>query len=435
MPPDSTEGEEQRISTDGETIRKWADRHDAVPIRGSSDGTLDLVHESRVGTEHERLGWGTFYDELDHEDYAVTYRVDGSEASFEVMTHNRAISRSDIEDKQIRDRLVAGETVTSTIQETSAVETPVIEEATVESELVRREIIDEELLDVDLVRRTCTDFVIVSSDDFVDADTFDHDRYFASLEASRDESTQPDDESNVDPSLPYTTRDKYQTRLDIREAWIPSREVTERFTVESRITGTNIAEAETLEDYDLDVTGLQRSIIEQGMLDIEHDPDEAMRDFEIESELDAGDQVRTSFTRTTVVEDEVIDEIRVYADVDNADFAEMKFTASDHVVSEEATETMRPDAEGASLTSDDIGKDVVDATGSQLGTVVDITDGGQAAYVDPHSSAVERVTSALGWGDDDGELEIYPAQFARVTQAEIQLKEHERLAEHREDTN
>ena len=113
----------------------------------------------------------------------------------------------------------------------------------------------------------------------------------------------------------------------------------------------------------------------------------------------------------------------------------MKFTASDHVVSEEATETMRPDAEGASLTSDDIGKDVVDATGSQLGTVVDITDGGQAAYVDPHSSAVERVTSALGRGDDGGELEIYPGQFARVTQAEIQLKEHERLAEHRKDTN
>lgn len=331
---------EQHISTDIETIRRWADRHHAVPVRGTADGTLDLVHESRVDPEHEQLDWHTFYDELEGETQAVSYRVDGLEPP-NVITREQALSRSDTEDKQIRDWLVSGETVTGTMQETSVGETPLTEEATIESKLVGREVIHEELLDVDLVSRTCTDFTIVSTDDFVDADTFDRERYFASLKRARDERTQPDDESSIEPSLPYTTMDNYQARIDIREVWRPSREVTERFTVESRIIGTDVAEAETIEEYDLDATGLQRVILEQGMLDVEHDPEDVMRDFEVESELREGDRIYTHFTRTIVVEDEVIDQVRAYADIDRAEFAEMDFTASDHVVSEDAIKTTR----------------------------------------------------------------------------------------------
>lgn len=265
---------------------------------------------------------------------------------------------------------------------------------------------------------------------------FDHDRYFAWLEASRDGSTQPTDgESSVDPTLPYTTEDNYKTRIDVREVWRPSREITERFTVESRITGTDLSEAETLEAHSVDVDGLQRSIVEQGMLDAEHGPDEVMRDFEVESELGTGDRIHTHFTRTSVVEDEVVDRIRAYADVVRADLTEMEtdFTAVDHVVSEEATETMRSEPEDVSLTSADVGKDVVDATGETVGTVEDVTDGGRTAHVDPHSSVTEDVMSTLNWGDEDGgETEIYAGQLAAVTDEAIQLKEHEQLAEHRE---
>lgn len=294
MATDSAYRREQHISTDRETIRKWADRHNAVPVQGVSDGTLDLVHEARVGPEHERIGWDTFYEELDSGTHAVSYRVDGLETP-EVMTQEQAVSRRDTEDKQIRDRLVAGETVSNTIKETSPVETPVTGEATVTSQLINREVISENLLNVDLVERTCTDFAIVSHDDFVDADTFDRDRYFASLRASRNENTQPDSVSSLEASLPYTAKDNYQARMDIKEAWIPSREVTERFTVESHVTETGVAEAQTLDEYDIDVTELQRSIIEQGILGVEHDADEPMRDFEIESELGEG----TEFTPTS----------------------------------------------------------------------------------------------------------------------------------------
>ncbi len=131
---------EQHISRDKETIQKWADRHNAVSVRTSSDGSLNLIHESKVAAEHERLDWDTFYAELEDENHAVSYHGDGIEIP-EVITQDKAISQSDVDDKQIRNRLVAGETVTNTIHETSAVETPVIEEATVESELVSREII------------------------------------------------------------------------------------------------------------------------------------------------------------------------------------------------------------------------------------------------------------------------------------------------------
>ena len=354
MPPDSPHAGEQHISMNKETIRRWADRHEAVPVRGSSDGHLDLVHEARVGAEHERLGWDTFYDELDSGDHAVSYRLDGREASFEVMTHERVVSRSDVEDERIRTRLVEGETVTSTVRETSAAGTGIIKEATVESELVGREIVREELIGVDLVERTCTEFSIVSTDEFVDAETFDHDRYFAQLEASRDESTRSaGGESSVEPSLPYTTEDDYKIRIDVREVWKPSREVTERLTVESRITGTDVAAAETLEDHGVEVNGLQRSIVEQGVLDVEHEPDEVMSDFEVESELDGGDRVYTHFTRTSVVEDEVVSQIRSYADIVRADLTEMEtdLTVADHVVGEEADEAEGVGPGDTSLTS------------------------------------------------------------------------------------
>lgn len=432
MSANSTGVAEQHISTDRETIRNWADRHNAVPMRRSSDESLALVPRDKIGAEHRRLGWDTFCDELESENHAIFYDEEASEDPFEVLTHEQAVSRSEVETEQIRDRLIDGETVTSTVQETKVVETVVTEEARLESELVGRKIIDEELLDVELEKRTCTGFSIVSSDTVGDADTFDHGRYFDSLEASRTEHAQVGDQSAGERSLPYTATNKYQTQIDIREVWTASRKNTERFTVKSHITGTDVAGAETIEDYGVDVEGLHRSIVEQGMLDVQNNPDEVLREFEVESELEQGDQIHTHFTRTSVVEDKVIDQIRARGDIDHVEFAEMDFAPAEHVVSEEATETMSIEAERVSLTSDDIGKDVVDATGTDVGTVQKITDSGQTAYVEPHSSITERIVSALGWNDgEESEMEIYVGQFARVTQDEIRLKEYEHLAEHR----
>ena len=434
---DLTPAAEQHISTDRETIRQWAHRHDAAPVRRRSDSSLALVSAADVGAEHDRLDWDTFYDELDSGNRVVLYHEDASETPLEVVTHEQASSRSDIEAAKIRNRLVEGETVTSTVQETTVVQTAVLEEATLESELVGREIVDEDLLDVELVERTVTDCNIVSSADSVAAETFDHGRYFASLEASRDGSTRRIERSHADSrSRTWVATDTESSHLDtaeidVREVWMASRELTERFTVESRITGTDVTDPETVDDYDLDVEGLQRSVIEQGMLDVGDDPDRVTREFEIESELDEGDRIHTHFTRTSAVEDRVIDRTRAHADITGTDLAEMDFAAADHVASEEATETMGLESEGVSLTATDTGKDVVDATGHTVGTLDNVTDDGQTAHVETHPSISEEITSALGWNDDH-EMEIYAGQVARVTHEEVRLKEYEQLAEHRE---
>ncbi|PSP33756.1 hypothetical protein BRC64_02765 [Halobacteriales archaeon QH_10_67_22] len=435
MVTSSADPKDRHISTDKETIREWADSHNAVPVRRDSDGSLDFVHEYRVSAKHRRLDWDTFNDELEQKGGAVSYRVDGL-GTPEVVTHEQVVDRSDIEDKRIRDRLVAGETVTTTIRETSAVETPVVEEATVESELTDREVVHEELLATDFVDRT---FTVVSSDDPPDADMFDHDRYVASLEASGSERARQlerqDSEENNRSWVATSTKSplKGGAEVYIRHVWEVTRKVTERFTVESRITGTDVTEAETLEDYDLDVTGLQRSIIEQGMLDTDGEPGEATRDFEIESELAEGNRVHTHFKRTSVVKDEVVDQARAsFADIERVEPVGMDFINSRRVVSEETTETLRPEAGGMVLTNEDVGKDIVDFNENTVGTIESITDGGQTAYVEPHSSITDRVTSALGWDDDDSrEMEVYVGQFADVTREEIRLKEHEQLAENR----
>lgn len=436
---DLTPAAEQHISTDRETIRQWAHRHDAAPVRRSSDRSLDLVSTAGVGAEHDRLDWDTFYDGLDSENRVVLYTEDAGETPLEVVTHEQASSRSDIEARQIRDRLVESGTVTSTTQETTAVQTAVLEEATLESELVGREIVDEDLRDVELVERTVTDCNIVPPADSVTAETFDHGRYFASLESSRDESTRRIERSHADSgSRTWVATDTESSLLntaeiDVREVWIASRELTERFTVESRVIGTDATDPETVEEYDLDVERLQRSVVEQGVLDVGNDPDRVMREFEIESEPGEGDRVHTHFTRTSVVEDRVIDRTRAHATIDSTDLAEMDFAAADHVVSEEATETMGLESGGVSLAAADVGKDIVDATGNTVGTLDRVTDGGQTAHVETHSSLTDSIMSALDWSDeDDHEMEIYAGQVTRVTHEEVRLKRYEQLAEHRE---
>jgi len=53
------------------------------------------------------------------------------------------------------------------------------------------------------------------------------------------------------------------------------------------------------------------------------------------------------------------------------------------------------------LTDDDEGKTVVDATGRRLGLVTKVVD--DTAYVDPQPGLAEKLKAAVGWGDADAE--------------------------------
>lgn len=65
---------EGRVSSDRETIRSWADRHAAVPVRETGTGTgegVRFVPERDVGESHERIEWEAFFTELETGDRVV----------------------------------------------------------------------------------------------------------------------------------------------------------------------------------------------------------------------------------------------------------------------------------------------------------------------------------------------------------------------------
>jgi sporulation protein YlmC with PRC-barrel domain len=50
-------------------------------------------------------------------------------------------------------------------------------------------------------------------------------------------------------------------------------------------------------------------------------------------------------------------------------------------------------------TDDDVGKEVVNTHGDELGMVVDVES--NQMYVDPHASLTDKIRTALGWSDHD----------------------------------
>lgn len=72
------------------------------------------------------------------------------------------------------------------------------------------------------------------------------------------------------------------------------------------------------------------------------------------------------------------------------------------------------------FTKEDVGKQVVDASGTQVGQVVD-TRGG-TAYVDPNPDMVDTIRTKLGWGNLDEDA--YPLDgndVEEVTDSKVQL--------------
>ncbi|WP_224332772.1 PRC-barrel domain containing protein [Haloprofundus halobius] len=74
------------------------------------------------------------------------------------------------------------------------------------------------------------------------------------------------------------------------------------------------------------------------------------------------------------------------------------------------------------FTDSDEGKRVVDASGAEVGRVVDVRHG--TAYVDPDPSVFETLKAKLGWEDADEASDAYPIQTAEVqevTDDEVRL--------------
>ncbi|WP_225335229.1 hypothetical protein [Halomicrobium urmianum] len=527
---DDDYAEERRISRDRNTIRDWSDQHGYVPVRHRDRDDVTLVSEDRMEEDHERLDWDDFHSHLDEEERVVTHD-EAADEPLEVTDHTTAADQVGIEREELQNRLLEGEVVTTQIEETTVVETVVVEEASLESELIDTEIVDDQIADVELLERTCTGCDVVESGRMENEDWFDRDRFLTSLRDSRDyesrtlvdddtmrtsgttddeamgtsgtmdddtmrtsdtmddeamatdETTDDDvvetdettttgttatdlEESRVEREFPY------DVELDVQESWAVQREITERYTVESRIADTHVSEADTIEDHDIDIEGLQRSIVEQGLIGQaeERDPDEILSQCQIRSEYREGDTVHTQFERTRLVEDEVADEMRVYADATAADLQAMDVafeeervtdtTEDTAMTTETETETESVDEVGSdpddvemddtadsdvesmgtestgrtagamTLSEGDVGKEVVDATGATVGEVTRVTADGNEMFVDAHHGIGDRIKSALNWGSqDDEDYAIYASQVEDVDDDRIRLKGHEELDE------
>ncbi|MDL5360806.1 PRC-barrel domain containing protein [Halalkalicoccus sp. NIPERK01] len=75
----------------------------------------------------------------------------------------------------------------------------------------------------------------------------------------------------------------------------------------------------------------------------------------------------------------------------------------------------------AQLTSEDEGKDVVDANGEKIGVVQSVRAG--TAYVNPDPGVTDEIKSTLGWGDaDEDTYALDDHRIEAVTDREIQIR-------------
>ncbi len=491
--------EERRISRDRNTIRDWGDEHGYVPVRHRDRDDVTLVSEDRIEEDHERLDWDDFHSHLDEQDRVVTHRGETADETLEVTDHDTVASEMDLDRDEMQDRLIEGETITTEIKETTVVETVVVEEASIESELIDTEVVGEEVVDIELLNRECQGCDLVAGDTLSDRDWFDEDRYRGSLGGTRDGMTgtvgagttgttdldrdeevtettgttdldRDDEMTETAGTTEYTREDAelefpYDVEVDVEEAWAVEREITERFTVESRIADTDVTEADSIRDQNIDFEGLQREIINQGLIDTDpdRDADEVLAHYDVETEFTEGDAVHTHFERSRRVEDDVVDTMHVYAEPERADLASMdvaieeeeltdvteETTATTTEVEETDVETTEVETEDVdevgtdtddvvveevSLSEADVGKQVVDATGATVGEVTRVTADGNEMFVDAHHGIGDRIKSALNWGSqDDEDYAIYASQVEDVDDDRIRLKGHEELDEVHDD--
>ncbi|WP_290815588.1 hypothetical protein [Halovivax sp.] len=453
---DIGEGNAGRISTDRETIRGWADDHQAVPVRRTGADESERFHvvgESEMGESHERVEWDDFFDRLDEGDHVVVYHGGEATEPFEVTRRDEVLSRSALDQEELEERLIEGETVTSEVRETTVVESVIVEEATVESELVGSEVVDQRVLDVELIERECTGCRLVAEGDHDRRELFDETRYFESVggesgrgtvESGRSDADAAAAETGTDATvgeIEFTDDQPYYAELDVEEAWSVTREFLERFTVESRVAGTEVAETDTVEDRDIDVEGLHRSIAQSELLDVDLTSDEVLTECEIQTEFAEDDRIQTQFDRERVVEEEVVDRKRLRADVTGGELLGMETIHSQQLAAETGDRGTSGDVEGetvgtdtgggagrATLTDDEIGKTVVDATGTEIGMITDVDDRGEVMHVDAHPGIAERIKSVLGWGDaDDDDYPVGADQIDRVDDDRVELKGTEEL--------
>ncbi|MFD1588362.1 hypothetical protein ACFR9U_15375 [Halorientalis brevis] len=409
---------ESQITTDRQTIESWAEDANVVPARRKGEerpSNLVLVEESNVGGMHETVSWDEFFSTMEDQNMVV---VAHEGDRFEVLDHDEAMGRATVESDELKQALVEGEVVTSTITETTVIERTVVEEAEIESQIADRDQVESSIQNAELLTRD------VESCDVTDRG------------AERHESIEYE---QFEPGTTLT--DEFDVEVIVNESWDLTREVLERLTIESQIVDTEATETDTVEadeiESTIDIEGVQQTILESELIDTEATTSEVIESGSIHTEFGEGDVFETELMERKTIEEElslqkefsgtITDGETVSAetisretiesaivDEEGATLGMEEATTREEAVVEEETEMGDTGAEEGRLvpTQDEEGKSVVDATGEEVGLVVEVEN--ETMFVDPHPSITDKIKTALDWGGHNEDA--YPVTASQVSQ-------------------
>ena len=428
----------RRLTTDRETIRRWAEEHDVVPIRTTEMETTveDSSNPYWLRTETERtetmetLSWDEFFQVVDENDLVIVLHEENSDRPLEVIDRDQAVDHVPLEASELEERLFAGETVTSEVTETTVVERTIVEQATIESEIIDTEVLDSRVVDVELRSRE------FGGCDVIDQEVFDD------IDRSRFENG-----DQLTGGLQEELPRPVGVEVVVDEEWSVTRELLERATIESRIVDVDVTETDEVEsetvDSSIEIESVQQALLQSDVIETEVDPEDVIGSETVESHFHEDDVIRTQLNRRRILEDEVTERKVVRGNLTESEVLEAEIRAStptetafvDGESLEDAAtlggvtthDTDPAEAETETgvdvrtrVTDDDEGKPVVDPEGNPVGMVEEVDAG--KAYVDPEPGLVDRIKARLGWGDADEEDYLLTEEhIEQITDDEIEL--------------
>lgn len=446
---DRQERYESNITTDHDRIRRWADERNVQPAyqedAAADKSSYQFVREGEAGEGYREHEWDEFFDRFDAENRAFLYREgDDDIGHYEVLDRDEAATRATIEDSRVDERLLEGETVTTEVTETTVVRREIVETDRIESEIVDREPIRSRITDAELV-----DWEVIDANADFDLRA-DEDLAGREIDVTRGDETFHYDDVDL-----ATHVDGHCT-AEVEETWRIRRVVDERATIESQIVDTDIEERDTVEDdaveTQVETADVQRTIFESDAVNA--DADVVTGEGEVvRTERLGDDRFESQVTERRVIEDEIrrrkrfrfepigseiLETETLDTEVVDTDVVEIGHEDEEIAVDEtraEAGRAVATDEAGRVFTDDDEGKDVVTEGGEKIGIVERVEDG--VAYVEPNPGLLDRIESALGWGDVEDDYRLNSSQIREVDERGrlVVSPDAEAAIEHRDDEN
>jgi hypothetical protein len=332
---DRTRNTERTVMSDSTAIRTWGEERGAVPVYYADEDRYELVHRDETTDDHRTHTWDEFAEKFTDHDTVLVYsendegRTTGGLQSAQFVDREDALTQATLDQEEVQEALLEGETVTTEFEEEIVVEKRVTERETIESELVASEEVDRRVVDRDLVERHIVDVDVghidirseLVGDDIAGRDSDDRTEIRDdAIDRDSDDRTEiRDDAIDRDSDDRTEIRDDHSIENDtidveIEETWRVTEDILDRMTIESRVVDDTISDDETVTsdstETSIDVEGVHRSLASQGFLGADVDADVLVDGDAIQSEVfedEEGEIVRSQLFQRRTAESDVIE--------------------------------------------------------------------------------------------------------------------------------